>query len=91
MNKNLVRIGLVALPQNILQSRVLTAANIELLASVTELPFIDPAFYDDRLKNIFQYYSINPEDMEKELHLYAKELLANEKLHEAWQVLLSIA
>ena len=91
MNKNLVPIGLVALPQNILQSRVLTAPNIELLASVPELPFIDPAFYDDRLKNIFQYYSINPEEMEKELHLYAKELLDNEKIHEAWQVLLSIA
>jgi len=83
-------IGKNALPANILQSKILTPANIDLLASVPELPFIDPAFNDDRLKNIFQYYSINPEEMEKELQLYAKELLDKGSLHEAWQVLLTI-
>lgn len=46
-------------------------------------------FEDDRLKNIIQYYSINPDEMEKELHLYAKELLEKRKVDEAWQVLLS--
>ena len=51
--------------------------------------FIDPAFNDDRLKNIIQYYSINPDEMEKELHIYAKELLDAGKVNEAWQVLLS--
>jgi len=84
-------IGNSALPTNILQSKILTPANIDLLASVSELPFIDPAYYDDRLKNIFQYYSINPEEMEKELQLYAKELLDKGNVHEAWQVLLTMS
>ena len=77
------------MPQNILQSKILSAANIELLASVPELPFVDPSYHDERLKNIFQYYSINPEEMEKELHLYAKELLEQGNLTAAWQVLLT--
>jgi hypothetical protein len=55
------------------------------------MPMVDPAFDDDRLKNIIQYYSINPDEMEKELHLYAKELLDIGKVTAAWQVLLAIA
>ena len=90
MNKN-TGIGRQALPGNILQSRILTANDIDLLASVPELPFVDPAYYDERLKNIFQYYSINPEELENELQLYAKELLDNGKLAEAWQVLVSVS
>ena len=50
---------------------------------------IDAAFEDDKLKNIFQYYSLAPDEMEKELHIYAKELLDASKVQEAWQVLLS--
>ena len=53
------------------------------------MPFVDPAFDDDRLKNIIQYFSINPDEMETELHAYAKELLEAGKVNEAWQVLLS--
>jgi len=57
---------------------------------VHQIPFVDPAFYDDKLKNIIQYFSINPDDMEQELHLYAKELLDANKIVEAWQVLLAL-
>ena len=32
---------------------------------------------------------INPDDMEKELHYYAKKLLDEGKVQEAWQVLLA--
>ena len=46
-------------------------------------------FHDDKLKNIIQYYSINPVEMEKELHSYAKELLQINKVDAAWQVLLA--
>ena len=53
------------------------------------MPFINPAFADDKLKNIIQYYSINPEEMDKELHSYAKELLDVGKVDDAWQVLLA--
>ncbi|MBK7375703.1 MAG: flavin reductase family protein [Ferruginibacter sp.] len=82
-------IGLDALPESIRRSNVLTANNLGQLANVHEMPFVDPAFTDDKLKNIIQYYAINPDDMDKELHRYAKELLDAGKVNEAWQVLLA--
>jgi flavin reductase (DIM6/NTAB) family NADH-FMN oxidoreductase RutF len=82
-------IGVDALQENIRNSKILTGNNLGQLANVHEMPVIDPAWHDDRLKTIFQYYSINPDDMEKELHVYAKELLDSGKVKEAWQVLLS--
>jgi len=85
-----IGIGVDALPDAIRNSTILTGNNLGQLGNTHEMPVIDPAWYDDRLKNIFQYYSINPEEMEKELHLYAKELLETGKLREAWQVLLSV-
>lgn len=56
-----------------------------------QLPVIDPSFEDEKLKNIFQYYSLNPEEMETELHMYAAALLNEGKVNEAWQVLLALA
>jgi flavin reductase (DIM6/NTAB) family NADH-FMN oxidoreductase RutF len=81
--------GVDSLPENIRTSKFLSGNDLGQLANVNELPTIDPAFDDDRLKQIIQYYSINPEEMEKELHLYAKELLDKRKVNEAWQVLLA--
>jgi flavin reductase (DIM6/NTAB) family NADH-FMN oxidoreductase RutF len=83
-------LGVDALPDAIKKSRILSGNNLGQLANVYEMPFVDPSFDDDRLKNIVQYYSINPDDMEKELHLYAKELLDDNKVKEAWQVLLAL-
>ena len=82
-------IGIDALPAGIRNSNVLSGNQLGQLANVNEIPFIDPAFNDDRLKNIIQYFSINPVDMENELHQYAKELLDAGKVNEAWQVLLA--
>lgn len=82
-------IGIDALPKSILNSSILTGNNLGQLANVHEMPFVDPAFNDDKLKNIIQYFSINPDDMDKELHKYAKELLDAGKVNEAWQVLLA--
>jgi flavin reductase (DIM6/NTAB) family NADH-FMN oxidoreductase RutF len=82
-------IGIDALPETILKSSILTGNNLGQLANVHEMPFVDPAFNDDKLKNIIQYFSINPDEMDKELHRYAKELLDAGKVHEAWQVLLA--
>jgi hypothetical protein len=50
---------------------------------------VDPSFDDAHLRQIIQYYSINPDEMEKELHDHAKKLLEQNKIKEAWQVLLS--
>lgn len=82
-------IGVDAIPDSIKLSRILTGNHLGQLANVNELPLIDPAFHDDRLKNIIQYFSINPNEMEQELHQYAVELLNQEKVYEAWQILLS--
>ena len=82
-------IGVDALPESIRNSKILSGNNLGQLANVHEMPFIDPAFDDDKLKNIIQYYSINPDDMDIELHRYAKELLDAGKVNEAWQVLLA--
>ncbi len=82
-------IGIDMLPESIRQSSILTGNNLGQLANVHEMPFVDPAFTDDKLKNIIQYFSINPDDMDKELHKYAKELLDAGKVNEAWQVLLA--
>lgn len=82
-------VGLDALPQSIRNSAFLTGNNLGMLANVQEMPVIDAAFDDDKLRNIVIYYSLNPDDMEKEIHLHAKELLDAGKVNQAWQVLLA--
>lgn len=82
-------IGIDTLPTAVANSKILTGNNLALLANVTELPAIDPAFDDSHLKQIIQYYSINPDDMEKEIHKYAKKLLDEGNVSFAWQVLLA--
>jgi hypothetical protein len=66
-------------------SLILSGNDLGQLANVPEIPLIDPAFEDDHLKQIIQYYNLDPEEMERELHLHAKKLLAEGKLKEAWQ------
>jgi hypothetical protein len=82
-------IGVDALPQGIRNSKILTGNNLGQLANVHDMPVVEPSFEDDKLQNIFQYYSVSPSEMEKEIHLYAKELLDAGKVKEAWQVLLA--
>lgn len=83
-------IGIDALPGPIRNSAILSGNDLGQLANVHEMPVIDPAYEDERLKNIFQYYSVSPDEMEKELHTYAKQLLKEGKLAAAWQVLLAL-
>jgi flavin reductase (DIM6/NTAB) family NADH-FMN oxidoreductase RutF len=82
-------IGVDSLPESIKKSKILTGNNLGQLANVHQYPTIDPAFEDLHLKNIFQYYSINPEEMERELHSYARKLLDEGNVSAAWQVLLA--
>jgi flavin reductase (DIM6/NTAB) family NADH-FMN oxidoreductase RutF len=84
-------LGIDALPESIRSSKILTGNNLGQLANVTEVPIIEPAYDDAHLKNIIQYYSLNNEEMENELHRYAKKLLDEGKVKEAWQVLLATA
>lgn len=82
-------IGIDALPASVRNSKILSGNNLGQLANVHDMPVVEPSFDDDHLKQIIQYYSINPDEMEKEIHSYAKKLLDEGKLKEAWQVLLA--
>jgi hypothetical protein len=83
-------IGIDALPQEIRNSSILTGNHLGQLGNVRQLPLVEPAFDDDHLKNIIQYFSNSPSEMERELHTYAGRLLNEGKVHEAWQVLLAL-
>lgn len=82
-------IGVDFLPVNIRNSKILTGNNLGQLANVQTMPIIDPSFDDPHLNQIIQYFSINPYEMEKELHAYAKKILDEGKVKEAWQILLA--
>jgi hypothetical protein len=82
-------IGIDALPESIRYSKLLTGNHLGMLGNVHELPAVEPSFDDGHLKTIFQYYAVNPVDMEREIHTYAAQLLNQNKVHEAWQVLLA--
>jgi flavin reductase (DIM6/NTAB) family NADH-FMN oxidoreductase RutF len=82
-------IGVDALPATIRNSKILTGNNLGQLANVQEIPLIEPSYEDGHLKEIIQYYSINPVDLERELHEHARKLLDEGKVSAAWQVLLT--
>lgn len=82
-------IGFDALPESIRHSKILTGNHLGQLANVHEMPEVHPSFDDEHLKNIIQYFSINPDEMEKELHQYAARLLDEGRVDDAWQVLLA--
>ncbi|HEX7846981.1 MAG TPA: flavin reductase family protein [Chitinophagaceae bacterium] len=82
-------IGVDVLPANVKNSKILTGNELGQLANVHDMPVVDPSFDDNHLKQIIQYYSVNPDEMEKELHSYAKKLLGEGKVKEAWQILLA--
>lgn len=82
-------IGIDALPEGIRSSKVLTGNHLGKLANVDELPVVHPSFDDEHLKSIVQYFSVNPNEMEREVHSYAARLLNENKVDEAWQVLLA--
>ena len=84
-------VGFDALPASVRASKILSGNDLGLLANVHEMPQIDTSFEDEHLKQIVQYYSVNPEEMEKEIHLYAKKLLSEGKVMQAWQVLLGFS
>ena len=62
------------LPESISKSSILSSTQLELLVEVKELPTVNPSFTDDRLKNIFQYYSLTPEEMDAEIIINSKIL-----------------
>ncbi len=84
-----IGIGVDSLPNSIRKSNILTGNHLGQLANVNELPTINPVFENDHLKQIVQYYNLDPKEMETETHKLAATLLNNGNVDEAWQVLLS--
>ena len=82
-------IGIDTLPFSIRSSKVLTGNHLGMLANVDETPVVQPSFEDEHLKNIVQYFAVNPDEMETEVHRYAARLLDENKVDQAWQVLLA--
>jgi flavin reductase (DIM6/NTAB) family NADH-FMN oxidoreductase RutF len=81
--------GIDALPDSIRKSEVLTGNQLALLASVSDIPEVNPAFVDKHLQQIIQYFSINPTEMEQEVHRLAADWLQKGNAEAAWQVLLT--
>jgi flavin reductase (DIM6/NTAB) family NADH-FMN oxidoreductase RutF len=82
-------IGIDALPEAIRISKILTGNHLGQLANVHDMPIIDPNFENDTLKQIVQYYNLNPTEMEAETHRLAATFLNNGNVNDAWQVLLA--
>jgi flavin reductase (DIM6/NTAB) family NADH-FMN oxidoreductase RutF len=79
-----IGIGIDNLPEHIRLSKVLSGNNLGLLASVEAIPSIDTEeakIYNSILK---------PFNTEEDKHFFAKTLLEEDKLKEAWWVLLSV-
>ncbi|MFN4316390.1 MAG: hypothetical protein ACK4E0_19050 [Chitinophagaceae bacterium] len=75
-------------PPSVRNSRALTGNHLGQLGNVHQLLLIDPAYDDAHLRQIFQYYSLNPDEMEKEIHRYPSSLLDQGLVQQAWQLLL---
>lgn len=84
-----IGIGIDSLPHAIRNSKTLTGNHLAQLANVTELPVIDPAFENDMLKQIVQYFNLDLQEMESETHKLAASLLNEGDTTSAWQVLLA--
>jgi flavin reductase (DIM6/NTAB) family NADH-FMN oxidoreductase RutF len=82
-------VGIDALPSAIRNSKILTGNHLGQLANVHDLPTIDPAFDNDALKQIVQYYNLDPQEMETETHKLAASFLDKGNVNEAWQILLA--
>jgi flavin reductase (DIM6/NTAB) family NADH-FMN oxidoreductase RutF len=82
-------IGVDVLPASIKNSKILTGNHLGQLANVHDMPTVDPAFDNDALKQIVQYYNLDPVEMEVETHRLAAKLLDEGSVSEAWQVLLA--
>ncbi len=83
-----VGIGLAGLPTDIRHSRILSGEQLARLANVTVIPDAIASYDDPHVRQIVQYFSNNPEEMEVELHKHAARLIDQGRIMDAWQVLL---
>jgi hypothetical protein len=86
-----VGIGFDNLPKDILDSTVLTKNDLGLLAGIETLPNETDVneFKLLELNNLFVNLDDKPAELELELHKYAKNLLAENNVEDAWKTLLA--
>lgn len=86
-----VGIGFDNLPKDILDSSILTKNDLGLLAGIEKLPNETDVneFKLIELNNLFVNLDNKPAELELELHKHAKQLLAQNKVEEAWMTLLA--
>lgn len=82
-------IGIDALPASVRNSKILSRNHLGQLANVHDMPVVDPAFENEKLKQIVLYYNLDPQEMETETHRLAASLLDESDTDAAWQVLLA--
>lgn len=83
-----IGIGIDSLPENLRKSKVLSGNHLGMLANSEAIPDVNPAFVNEDLTHIAEYYSLQPEELETETHKLAAKLLELGKISDAWQVLL---
>ena len=80
-------IGIDALPPSVRGSKILTGNHLGMLANVEEMPVWDGSHSSSELMNLVASSANN--DWETQLHTTAAKLLDENKINEAWQVLLT--
>ena len=85
----LVGIGIDALPENIRNSKILTGNHLGRLANVQQVPARDLDYKDQYFAQLYQNQSHDSGYFEAKKHEYAAKLLEENKVSEAWQVLIS--
>lgn len=80
-------IGMDNLPSFIRNSCVLTGNDLARLASIDRLPLFNAEFSDARIKTMTVHCRHNEALLHTEIYEYAIELLNNNEIYKAWQVL----
>lgn len=81
-------IGVDALPENIRNSRILTGNHLGMLGNVDAAPVMETSFDDEQLTKLFECHAPDSSALYDDVHRYAAKLLDENKVLEAWQVLL---
>ena len=84
-------IGIDALPESIRNSHILSANNLGQLANVEKLPNseeVEMVNNNSEIRNLIYRLETDPENLEIQLHMKAKQLLDAGNVVEAWKLLL---
>jgi flavin reductase (DIM6/NTAB) family NADH-FMN oxidoreductase RutF len=86
-----IGIGFDSLPADVRNSEILTGNDLGKLAGILELPNETEVneYKLIELSDLFVSLEDNPQELERELHKNAQQLLKENKLEEAWKTLLS--